>query len=97
MTREEKLVEALQWCGGSADFNEGGKARKGWLKTCAPLLKEPASIAQQPKPGSQKTLTQICSLHVCDYCNTPNINPNRCHLNCKNHDHFQGRKLRALA
>lgn len=35
----DKLVEALQWCGGSEDFQEGGKARKGWLKLCVPLLK----------------------------------------------------------
>lgn len=37
-----KLAEfrhALLWCGGSADFNEGGVAREGWLKVCAPLLK----------------------------------------------------------
>lgn len=38
--REDKLVEALQWCGGSEDFNEGGKAREGWLKICRPLLEE---------------------------------------------------------
>lgn len=30
---------ALIWCSGSADFNEGGVAREGWLKVCAPLLK----------------------------------------------------------
>ena len=39
---EAKLAEfrhALFWCGGSADFNEGGVAREGWLKVCAPLLK----------------------------------------------------------
>jgi hypothetical protein len=31
--------EALRWCGGSADFNEGGQARKGWLKICEPLTR----------------------------------------------------------
>ena len=35
----ERLEAALLWCGGSADFNEGGVAREGWLKVCAPLLK----------------------------------------------------------
>lgn len=35
----EELRQALLWCSGSADFNEGGVARKGWLKVCAPLLK----------------------------------------------------------
>ena len=34
-----KALEALLWCSGSADFNEGGVAREGWLKLCAPLLK----------------------------------------------------------
>ena len=34
-----KALEALLWCSGSADFNEGGVAREGWLKVCAPLLK----------------------------------------------------------
>ncbi len=32
---DRKIAEykdALRWCGGSADFNEGGKARIGWLK-----------------------------------------------------------------
>lgn len=35
----DALLSALQWCGGSADFNTDGKARKGWLKICAPFLK----------------------------------------------------------
>lgn len=34
----EPYVEALLWCSGSADFNEGGVAEKGWRKLCAPLL-----------------------------------------------------------
>ena len=33
-----RLREALIWCSGSNDFNEGGVARVGWLKLCAPLL-----------------------------------------------------------
>lgn len=32
------LRKALIFCSGSADFNEGGQAREGWLKLCAPLL-----------------------------------------------------------
>lgn len=32
------LREALIWCSGSNDFNEGGIAREGWLKLCRPLL-----------------------------------------------------------
>lgn len=37
--RAERLEEALLWCSWSAAFNEGGVAREGWLKVCAPLLK----------------------------------------------------------
>ena len=37
--RAERLEEALLWCSGSADFHEGGVAREGWLKVCAPLLR----------------------------------------------------------
>lgn len=33
------LEGALQWCSGSADFNEGGVAREGWLKICAPIIR----------------------------------------------------------
>jgi len=36
--RVAELETALLWCSGSADFNEGGVARKGWQKLCAPLL-----------------------------------------------------------
>jgi len=32
------LVEALEWCGGSSDFQEGGVARAGWLRVVKPLL-----------------------------------------------------------
>lgn len=37
--RVKALAEALLWCSGSSDFNEGGQARDGWLKLCAPLIK----------------------------------------------------------
>lgn len=38
--RLAKAVEALIWCSGSDDFQVDGKAREGWLKLCAPILKE---------------------------------------------------------
>jgi hypothetical protein len=41
----EGLRGALQWCSGSDDFAEGGQARIGWLKLCAPLLAAPALSA----------------------------------------------------
>jgi hypothetical protein len=36
----DKVIDALIWCSGSADFQEGGVAREGWLKVCAPLIKK---------------------------------------------------------
>ena len=38
--RLAKSVDALIWCSGSDDFQDDGKAREGWLKLCAPILKE---------------------------------------------------------
>lgn len=32
-------MEALQWCGGSADFCDNGKARGGWMRIVEPLLR----------------------------------------------------------
>ena len=29
--------DALFWCSGSSDFNEGGQARRGWLAPRGPL------------------------------------------------------------
>lgn len=43
-----RLQAALQWCSGSDDFQEGGKAREGWLKVCAPLLDH---AALSPREG----------------------------------------------
>jgi hypothetical protein len=31
-------IEALAWCGGSADFHPGGQAHGGWQKVVVPLL-----------------------------------------------------------
>lgn len=33
-----RMEEALLWCSGSQDFQEGGIAREGWMKLCAPLI-----------------------------------------------------------
>jgi len=33
-----ELLDALVWCSAAKDFQPGGKARKGWLKLCAPLI-----------------------------------------------------------
>lgn len=42
LDRDEEMIlqlyDALIWCGGSADFAPDGQARKGWVKTVAPLL-----------------------------------------------------------
>lgn len=34
----DDYIHALAWCGGSADFHDGGQARVGWLKVVKPLL-----------------------------------------------------------
>ena len=34
----DQLLDALQWCSASSDFQAGGYARRGWLKLCAPLI-----------------------------------------------------------
>ena len=34
----EKMLDALIWCSGSADFAPGGKAHVGWVATCRPLI-----------------------------------------------------------
>jgi len=44
--RVERLEDALIWCSSSDDFQEGGKAREGWLKLCAPLLAKEAELGQ---------------------------------------------------
>jgi len=36
----DEYRDALIWCSGSSDFGAGGKARKGWLKICQPLIQE---------------------------------------------------------
>ena len=36
--RLDEYISALQWCSASEDFQDGGQAREGWLKLCAPLL-----------------------------------------------------------
>ena len=35
-----ELKKALIWCSGADDFQDSGKARKGWLEICIPLLEE---------------------------------------------------------
>ena len=34
----DEYIEALIWCGGSVDFAPEGKAYKGWVKICTPLV-----------------------------------------------------------
>ena len=36
----ERAEDALQWASGSADFNTGGVARRGWLKLGRPALEQ---------------------------------------------------------
>lgn len=50
--REARMRGALIWCGGSADFGPGGKARKGWLKLVVPLLDAPADRGEGEEAGN---------------------------------------------
>ena len=34
----QDYIEAIQWCGGSQDFQLDGQARKGWESICMPLI-----------------------------------------------------------
>lgn len=51
-----RYQDALIWCSASEDFQEGGKAREGWLKLGAPLMKE-ITLA----PRSDLEITCACS------------------------------------
>lgn len=35
----DEYIQALQWCGGSLDFSQGGKARVGWERMANRLLR----------------------------------------------------------
>jgi len=41
----DRYIEALQWCGGSADFGFGGQARLGWERMVEPLIRAPKEQA----------------------------------------------------
>ena len=45
----EQLYEMLVWCGGSEDFQEGGKARIGWEKWCIPILERTGELLKHMK------------------------------------------------
>ena len=45
----EKLVEALQWCGGSDAFALEGEARHGWERGILPLLETTTKEVQKIK------------------------------------------------
>ncbi len=53
--RVERFHDALIWCSGSDDFQEGGKARVGWLKLGAPLLE---ALAKE-RSMSEKTNKEL--------------------------------------
>jgi len=43
------MLSEMRWCSGSADFNEGGQARVGWLKGPVPAMaKAEAALASSP-------------------------------------------------
>jgi hypothetical protein len=46
-----RVLEALRWCSGSPDFNEGGQARPGWVKMVQPVMRELEAMLYPPKVG----------------------------------------------
>lgn len=56
-SERDKLLEALQWCSASSDFQAGGFARSGWLKLCAPLIKlKPYYPEEEPEEAIDENL-----------------------------------------
>ena len=45
-----QALEALEWCSGSSDFQPKGKARKGWLLLCQPVLEAAGLAVPRKKP-----------------------------------------------
>lgn len=52
LTIIHQMQGALIWCSASADFQDGGQAREGWLKLCAPLVHMPP-LCPTPDPVSK--------------------------------------------
>lgn len=48
---------ALVWAGGSYDFQEGGKAREGWIRVAQPALDQANDILKEE--GAIMTLAEI--------------------------------------
>ena len=69
-TRIAELEDALIWCSGSTDFNEGGQAREGWLRVCAPLLtlEGTGNGAKRLFLEGMTTERQQCTKDICNYC-----------------------------
>jgi hypothetical protein len=61
----DRMREALIWCSGSDDFQEGGKAREGWLKLCAPLIHGDAMTALEAVKAEAVAMRdfEIATLH----------------------------------
>jgi len=57
MTPERELLrearDELRWCSGSSDFNEGGQARKGWIKGPQAVLNKIDAFFAQPESPQQ--------------------------------------------
>jgi hypothetical protein len=69
-----KLREALIWCSGSTDFQEGGQARKGWLNLCAPLLNNfPAPQEMEPYIKDVGIFTQWAQEQRQEFTNKPMV------------------------
>lgn len=65
MTAKElirELKEALVWCSGAEDFQEGGKARSGWLQVRKLIDTEPEEMDKIKNPEMVKTMEKIAKM-----------------------------------
>jgi hypothetical protein len=62
-----RLKDALIWCSGSQDFSDGGQAREGWLRVCAPLIDGAETTWKQPVlPEKEEEICQRCPEYTYD-------------------------------
>ena len=86
MTPERELLrearDELRWCSGSSDFNEGGQARKGWIKGPQAVLNKIDAFFAQPESTQQAVLdaytrcAEICKSKMADEIATGDVDHN---------------------
>ena len=55
----DEYIDALRWCGGSADFGEGGQARIGWNNIVAHLISAPKATEEARVTSAKSAMPEI--------------------------------------